>query len=267
MARSSPLLPAQATSARSLPQRPLPTGEVESWRYSCIPLCTVKAHAAAQVGSALQVAVPLLPQRRLAQQPAERHVRTAAYQPLEDDSFAASANDMTEARIIVVTSGKGGVGKTTTSANLGMSIARLGYKAGRSASATKTVHISSHELTFLSLALGSILPGLPNRRRYRAEVRAVAAAAWLSTCCRLLHRVQCTCPAAFARRRNLDLLLGLENRILYTAIDILDGECRLDQALIRDKVGAEEVPLKASSATGAPGASVPGGAAELPSNR
>lgn len=33
-----------------------------------------------------------------------------------------------EARIIVVTSGKGGVGKTTSSANLGMSIARLGYK-------------------------------------------------------------------------------------------------------------------------------------------
>jgi hypothetical protein len=30
--------------------------------------------------------------------------------------------------------------------------------------------------------------------------------------------------------RNLDLLLGLENRILYTAIDILEGECRLDQA-------------------------------------
>jgi septum site-determining protein MinD len=26
--------------------------------------------------------------------------------------------------------------------------------------------------------------------------------------------------------RNLDLLLGLENRVLYTAIDILDGECR-----------------------------------------
>lgn len=35
---------------------------------------------------------------------------------------------MTEARILVVTSGKGGVGKTTSSANLGMSIARLGYK-------------------------------------------------------------------------------------------------------------------------------------------
>jgi len=81
--------------------------------------------------------------------------------------------EMTEARIIVVTSGKGGVGKTTSSANLGMSIARLGYK----------------------VALIDADIGL----------------------------------------RNLDLLLGLENRILYTAIDILEGECRLDQALIRDK--------------------------------
>ena len=35
--------------------------------------------------------------------------------------------------------------------------------------------------------------------------------------------------------RNLDLLLGLENRVLYTAMDILEGNCRLDQALIRDK--------------------------------
>jgi septum site-determining protein MinD len=76
-------------------------------------------------------------------------------------------------RIIVVTSGKGGVGKTTATANLGMSIARLGYK----------------------VALVDADIGL----------------------------------------RNLDLLLGLENRILYTAIDILEGQCRLNQALIRDK--------------------------------
>jgi septum site-determining protein MinD len=35
--------------------------------------------------------------------------------------------------------------------------------------------------------------------------------------------------------RNLDLLLGLENRVMYTAMEVLDGECRLEQALIRDK--------------------------------
>ena len=35
--------------------------------------------------------------------------------------------------------------------------------------------------------------------------------------------------------RNLDLLLGLENRVMYTAMEVLDGDCRLEQALIRDK--------------------------------
>ncbi len=76
-------------------------------------------------------------------------------------------------RVIVITSGKGGVGKTTATANLGMSMARLGYR----------------------VALIDADIGL----------------------------------------RNLDLLLGLENRVLYTAMDILEGQCRLDQALIRDK--------------------------------
>ena len=88
---------------------------------------------------------------------------------INDKSFG---ND-SESRTIVVTSGKGGVGKTTTTANLGMSIARLGYR----------------------VALIDADIGL----------------------------------------RNLDLLLGLENRVLYTAMDIFEGECRLDQALIRDK--------------------------------
>ena len=82
-------------------------------------------------------------------------------------------NGVGDARTIVITSGKGGVGKTTGTANLGMSIARLGYR----------------------VALIDADIGL----------------------------------------RNLDLLLGLENRILYTAMDILDGQCRLDQALVRDK--------------------------------
>ena len=76
-------------------------------------------------------------------------------------------------RIIVVTSGKGGVGKTTVTANLGMTLARLG-----------------------------------------CQVALVDADFGL---------------------RNLDLLLGLENRIVYTAVEVLAGECRLEQALVKDK--------------------------------
>lgn len=76
-------------------------------------------------------------------------------------------------RIIVVTSGKGGVGKTTTTANLGMALAQRGRK-----------------------------------------VAVVDADFGL---------------------RNLDLLLGLENRVVYTAIDVLSGQCRLEQALVKDK--------------------------------
>ncbi|PPS43428.1 septum site-determining protein MinD [Chroococcidiopsis sp. TS-821] len=76
-------------------------------------------------------------------------------------------------RIIVTTSGKGGVGKTTVTANLGMALARLGRK----------------------VVLVDADFGL----------------------------------------RNLDLLLGLENRIVYTAMEVVSGECRLEQALVRDK--------------------------------
>jgi septum site-determining protein MinD len=35
--------------------------------------------------------------------------------------------------------------------------------------------------------------------------------------------------------RNLDVVLGLENRIVYDLVDIVEGTCRLQQALIRDK--------------------------------
>lgn len=76
-------------------------------------------------------------------------------------------------RIIVITSGKGGVGKTTCTANLGMALAKLGR-----------------------------------------QVAVVDADFGL---------------------RNLDLLLGLENRIVYTAVEVISGECRLEQALVKDK--------------------------------
>ena len=77
------------------------------------------------------------------------------------------------ARVIVITSGKGGVGKTTITSNLGMALARLKY-----------------------------------------QVLLIDADVGL---------------------RNLDLLLGLESRIIYTGLDILAGTCRLEQTLIQDK--------------------------------
>jgi septum site-determining protein MinD len=76
-------------------------------------------------------------------------------------------------RVIVVTSGKGGVGKTTASANLSMALAKMG-------------------------------------------------------------RMVVVVDADFGLR-NLDLLLGLENRVVYTALDALAGNCRLEQALVKDK--------------------------------
>src|SRR5471030_742758 len=74
---------------------------------------------------------------------------------------------------IVITSGKGGVVKTTTTANIGTALASLGKKV---------VVIDGDT-------------GL----------------------------------------RNLDVLLGLENRIVYTIIDVIEGRCRLKQGLIKDK--------------------------------
>lgn len=75
--------------------------------------------------------------------------------------------------IIVITSGKGGVGKTTTTANIGVGLAKAGKK---------TVVID----TDLGL-------------------------------------------------RNLDVVMGLENRIVYNLVDVIEGNCRMKQALIKDK--------------------------------
>jgi len=102
--------------------------------------------------------------------------RMAYYmQPLDMPASTVSSqfNEIHRHRVIVITSGKGGVGKTSVTANMGTSIARLGYK---------TVLID-------------------------ADIGL----------------------------KNLDLLVGLENRIMYTIMDVFEGHCRLDQALTRDK--------------------------------
>uniref|UniRef100_UPI002FE412F6 AAA family ATPase n=1 Tax=Muricomes intestini TaxID=1796634 RepID=UPI002FE412F6 len=75
--------------------------------------------------------------------------------------------------VIVITSGKGGVGKTTTTANIGIGLAQLGKK-----------------IIVIDTDLGL---------------------------------------------RNLDVVMGLENRIVYNLVDVIEGSCRLKQALIKDK--------------------------------
>ncbi len=79
----------------------------------------------------------------------------------------------TKTRTILICSGKGGVGKTTLTANLGIALASQGARTA-------------------------------------------------------------VLDADFGLR-NLDLLLGLENRIVYTAQEVLEESCRLDQALVRHK--------------------------------
>ena len=75
--------------------------------------------------------------------------------------------------VIVITSGKGGVGKTTTAANIGAGLSKLDKK-----------------VVVIDTDLGL---------------------------------------------RNLDVVMGLENLIVYNLVDVIEGTCRLKQALIRDK--------------------------------
>ena len=75
--------------------------------------------------------------------------------------------------VIAVISGKGGVGKTTTTANLGLGLALNGKKCA-----------------IVDFDIG---------------------------------------------QRNLDMILGLENRIVYDVVDVMEGNCNLAQAIIKDK--------------------------------
>ncbi len=77
------------------------------------------------------------------------------------------------ASVVTICSGKGGVGKTTTTANLAVALALTGKKV--------------------------------------------------------------VCIDGDIGLRNLDVVLGLENRIVYDLVDVIEGRCRLRQAMIRDK--------------------------------
>ncbi|MCS5564716.1 MAG: septum site-determining protein MinD, partial [Methylococcales bacterium] len=77
------------------------------------------------------------------------------------------------ARTIVITSGKGGVGKTTTAASIAMGLAQKG-----------------HRTAVIDFDVGL---------------------------------------------RNLDLLMGCERRVVYDFVNVINGEAKINQALIRDK--------------------------------
>lgn len=77
------------------------------------------------------------------------------------------------AKVVTITSGKGGVGKTTTTANLAVALAAAGQKV--------------------------------------------------------------VCIDGDIGLRNLDVVMGLENRIVYDVVDVVEGRCRIRQAMIRDK--------------------------------
>ena len=80
-------------------------------------------------------------------------------------------------KTIVITSGKGGVGKTTATANIGTGLA-----------------LRSHRVVVIDTDIGL---------------------------------------------RNLDVVMGLENRIVYDLVDVVEGRCRIEQALIRNKHAGE----------------------------
>jgi septum site-determining protein MinD len=77
-------------------------------------------------------------------------------------------------RVIVITSGKGGVGKTTVTANLGIALAKIGAN-----------------VVMLDADIGL---------------------------------------------NNLDVVMGIENKVVYDLVDVIQGKCRVGQALVQNTI-------------------------------
>ncbi|MBL8146906.1 MAG: septum site-determining protein MinD [Anaerolineae bacterium] len=86
---------------------------------------------------------------------------------------AGSKRTAQRAKVVTITSGKGGVGKTTTAANVGVALARVNQR-----------------VVMIDADIGL---------------------------------------------RNLDIIMGLENRIVYDLVDVVEGRCKLRQAMIKHK--------------------------------
>ena len=86
---------------------------------------------------------------------------------------AAPKKTAQRAKVVTITSGKGGVGKTTTAANIGVALARVNQR-----------------VVMIDADIGL---------------------------------------------RNLDIIMGLENRIVYDLVDVVEGRCKLRQAMIKHK--------------------------------